>query len=256
MKSFILIGVLICLGCSIAGCGYSSSGSNYSGGQNTLSLSGNWQFTFTSSKPGSSPSTISGTLTQNGSSIFANVAITGSCAPSATFSGMLSGYTLTGTITAANLETLSVTGTVTTNYNSVTMGSYQVMPGTAMGACMSASGDMGTWTGTRITSGGPYVGMLMSADRIPAQLTLSLTSDSSQQVSGTATFTNSTCLSSVNVAGTLSGANLELKSESGSDSSVVLTGTFNEEGKALTLKSAISGPCQAESGAGTLTKMQ
>ena len=254
MKSFVLIGVLICLGCFIAGCGYSSSGSNYGGGQNTLSLTGNWQFTYTSSKPGSSPSTISGTLTQNGNSFSATVTITGTspCATSATFSGTLSGYALTGTLTATNLETISVTGTVATDYNSA-MGTYRVM--SAMGACMSASGDSGTWTGKRITSG-IYGGMLMSADRIPAQITLSLKSDSSQQVSGTATFTTSACLGSMTVAGTLSGANLELKSEGGSDSSVVLTGTFNEEGKALTLKSAISGPCQAESGAGTLTKMQ
>ena len=250
MKSFILIGVLICLGCSIAGCGYSSSGSNYGGGQNTLSLTGNWQFTYTSSK---GSSTISGTLTQNGSSFSATVAITGTspCATSAAaLSGTLSGYALTGTITATNLETISVMGTVATDYNSA-MGTYQVMP--AMGsACMS---DSGTWTGKRISSG-IYGGMLMSADRLPAQLTLSLKSDSSQQVSGTATFTNSACLGSMTVAGTLSGANLELKSGGGSDSSVVLTGTVNEEGKTLTLKSAVSGPCQAESGAGTLTKMQ
>lgn len=160
MKSFILIGVLICLGCSIAGCGYSSSGSNYSGPQNTLSLAGNRQFTYTSSKGVSS--TISGTLTQNRSSFPATVTITitgtSPCAASATLSGTLSCFALTGTVTAPNLETISVTGTVATSYNSAS-GAYQVT--SAMGNCSAAMGDTGTWTGTRITSG-IYGGMLMS----------------------------------------------------------------------------------------------
>jgi len=249
MKSFVLIGVLICLGCSIFGCGgYSSS--NYSGSQNTLTLAGNWQFTYTSSKGGSA--TISGTLTQTGSSFSATVTITSSCATSATFSGILSGYTLTGTVTATNLETINVTGTVATDYNSAS-GTYQVMAAT--GACAAASGDSGTWTGKRISSG-IYGGMLVSANRLPVQLTLSLKADGGQQFSGTVTFTNSACLSSRNVAGTLSGMNLELQSDGGTDGSIVLTGTVKEEGKTLTLNSAVSGPCQAESGAGTLTKMQ
>ena len=250
MKSFIVVGVLICLGCSISGCGgYSSS--NYTAPQNMLSLAGNWQFTYTSSKTGSSPLTISGTLTQNGSSFSGNMTITNSCTTSGTISGTLSGYALTGTLTETNPETISITGTVATNYNSAS-GTYQVMSATA--PCAAAGGDSGTWTGTRMSSG-IYGGMLMSADRIPAQLTLSLESGNSQQVSGTATFTNSACLGSMSVAGTLSGANLELQSEGGTGGSLVLTGTFNDEGKTLTLNSSISGTCQAESGAGTLTKM-
>jgi len=248
LKSSLCVGVLICLSCAICGCG-GYGGSNYSSPQNTLSLAGNWQFTYTSSKSGSA--TVSGTLTQNGSSVSGTMTITGSCAASGTISGALSGYTLTGTLTESSPETISITGTVSTNYNSAS-GTYQVM--SATGACSAASGDSGTWTGTRMSSG-IYGGMLMSAERLPVQLTLDLKSDGSQQLSGTATFTNSACLGSMTVAGTLSGMNLELQSDGGTNGSVVLTGTVNDEGKTLILNSAVSGPCQAESGAGTLTKM-
>jgi hypothetical protein len=247
MKSCALIGVLICLGWSISGCGYSSS--NYSSPQNTLTLAGNWQFTYTSSRGGSA--TVSGALTQTGSSFSATVTVTNSCATSGTISGTLSGYALTGTLTETNPETITVTGTVATDYNSAS-GMYQVM---ATGACAAFNGDSGTWTGKRMTSG-IYGGMLISAARIPVQLTLNLNSNGSQQFSGTATFTNSACLRSMSVAGTLSGMNLELQSDGGTDGSIVLTGTVNEEGKTLTLNSSVSGACQAESGTGTLTKMQ
>jgi hypothetical protein len=49
---------------------------------------------------------------------------------------------------------------------------------------------------------------------------------------------------------------LELQGDSGTDGSIVLSGTTDAEGKTLTLKSTVSGTCQAESGVGTLTKMQ
>jgi hypothetical protein len=177
---------------------------------------------------------------------------TGSCAASGTISGMLSTYALTGTLTETSPETLSITGNVAANYNSAS-GTYQAT--SATGACSAFSGDSGTWTGTRMSSG-VYGGMMMSAARLPVQVTLDLKSDASPQISGTVTFTNSACLRSVSVAGTLSGMNLDLQGDGGKDGSLVLTGTVNNEGKTLTLNSAVSGACQAESGAGTLTKMQ
>ena len=251
MKSIILIAVVICLGCLISGCGGYTTPSNPNNPQPTLSLAGNWQFTYTSSKGGSS--TVSGTLTQTGSNFSGSVTITNSCTTSGTISGTISGTSLTGTLTEANPETISITGTVASNYASAN-GTYQVM--SATGICASASGDSGTWTGTHTTvSGGPYVGMVRPEDRMPVQLALNLKSDGGQ-VSGTATFTNSACLHSVNVAGTLSGVNLELQGDAGTDGSIVLSGTTDKEGKTLTMNSTISGTCQAESGAGTLTKMQ
>jgi hypothetical protein len=241
---------LICISCLISGCG-GYSNSNYTPPPpNTTSLAGNWQFTYTSSKTGSA--IVSGTLTQNGSSVSGTMTITGSCATSGMISGTLSGYGLTATLTETSPETISITGTVATNYNSAS-GTYQVM--SATGACAAASGDSGTWTGTRMSSG-VYGGMLMSADRLPVQLTLDLKSDGSQQLSGTATFTNSACLGSMSLAGTLSGMNLELQGDGGKDGSVVLTGTVSDEGKHLNINSTVSGACQVESGAGTLTKMQ
>ena len=247
MKSIILIAVVICLSCAILGCGGYASPNN---SQTSTSLSGNWQFTYVSSKGGSA--TVSGTLTQTGSSFSGTVTITNSCAPSGTISGTLSGYALTGKLTETSPETISVTGTVASTYNSAN-GTYQVM--TASGICATASGDSGTWTGTRMSAGGYYIGPMQSADRLPMQLALNLM-DEAGQVSGTATFTNSACLHSMNVAGTLSGMNLELQGEGGTDGSIVLSGTTDKEGKTLTLNSTISGACQAESGSGSLTKVQ
>ncbi len=246
MKSIILIAVVICLGCSISGCGGYTSPNN---SQTAASMTGNWQFTYT--KSGSVSLSGTGTLTQTGSSFSGTLSITGACAISGTISGTLSGLSLTGTVTGTNL-TISVTGTVVSSYNSAG-GSYQVMM--ASGACAAANGDSGTWTGTRTSVSGYFIGPMQSADRLPMQLALDLKSDGGQ-VSGTATFTNSACLHSMNVAGTLSGMNLEIQGDAGTDGSVVLSGTTDKEGKTLKLNSTVSGTCQAESGAGTLTKLQ
>ena len=251
MKSLILIAVLICLGCSMSGCGGYNNPTN---SQSTVSLAGNWQFTYTSSKGGSS--TVSGTLTQTGSGFSGTVTITNSCATSGTLSGTISGTSITGAITETSPETINVTGTVSANYGSAS-GTYQVMATTGS-VCAAFAGDSGTWTGTHTTnvSGGPYAGMVRPADRMPVQLTLNLKEGTASQVSGTATFTNSACLHSMSVAGTLSGMNLQLQGNGGMDGSVVLSGTTDSEGKTITMNSTVTGACQAESGAGTLTKMQ
>lgn len=245
MKSIILIALVICLVCSISGCG--GYGSSHSAGL----LAGTWQFTFVSATNGSS--TVSGSLTQTGNNFTGTVTLTNSCATSGMFSGTISGYAVTGTIAETSPETISFTGTVATGGGSVS-GTYQVT--SATGACAAASGDNGTWSGTRTSvSGNPYVGMVRSADRLPVQLALNLKGDSGQ-VSGMATFTNSACLHSVNVTGTFSGLNLELHGDTGNDGSIVLTGTTGKDSQTLSLNSAVSGACQSESGAATLTKMQ
>jgi hypothetical protein len=250
MKSIILITVVICLGCSISGCGGYTNSNNP---QAAPSLAGNWQFTYVSSKGGSA--TVSGTLTQTGSSFSGTMTITNSCATTGTISGTISGNSFTGTLTETNTETISFTGTTTSSYGSAN-GTYQVMSETG---CAAASGDSGTWTGTHTTvsggGGGGYGGIVRPADRMPVQLTLNLKEDAGQ-VSGTATFTNSACLHSVNVAGTLTGLNLELQGDAGTDGTVVLSGTTDKEGKILTLNSIVTGRCQGESGPVTLTKMQ
>src|SRR4029077_2755840 len=113
MKSFVLIAVLICLVCSISGCGSYGTSNN---SQTALSLAGNWQFTYVSPTNGSA--TVSGTLTQTGSNFSGTATITGSCATSGTVSGTISGTSLTGTLTETNIETISFTGTVASNYGS------------------------------------------------------------------------------------------------------------------------------------------
>lgn len=250
MKSNILIAVVICLGCSISGCGGYSSPNNSS----TPSLGGNWQFTFTSATSSSMSLSATGTMTQTGNSFSGTLSVTGACATSGTLSGTLSSLSVTGTLTGTIL-TINVTGTTVSSYNSAS-GHYQVMMAT--GACMAVNGDSGNWTGTRTVGsggGGYFVGGMQAPDRLPMQLTLNL-KEAAGQVSGTATFTNSACLHSMNVAGTLSGLNLELRGDGGTDGSVVLSGTTDKGGKTLTLNSTVSGTCQGESGVGTLTKVQ
>jgi hypothetical protein len=249
MKSIALIAVVICLGCSISGCGGS-----YSSPSNTplnQTLAGTWDFTYVSSTSGSS--TVSGTFTQTAGAFSASVALTGSCASAGTISGTVSGSNITGTITESSPETINVTGTLASSGNTAS-GTYQVM--SATGACATASGDMGTWTGTRTAvPTGPYSGMVRAADRLPVQVTLNLNGDSGH-LSGIANFTNSACLHSMQVTGIQTGSKLELRGDSENDGSIVLSGTTDPAARTLNLTSVVTGTCQAESGVGTLTKMQ
>ena len=248
MKSTILIALVFCLGCSISGCGgYSSHGNT----PLSQTLAGTWDFTYVSSTSGSS--SVSGTFTQTGGAFSASVALTGSCASSGTISGNVSGSAITGTLTEASPETISVMGTLASTGNTAS-GTYQVM--SATGACAAASGDTGTWSGTRTAVPiGPYSAMVRSADRMPVHVILNLGGDANQ-LSGTANFTNSACLHSMKVTGTQTGSKLELRGESGNDGSILLKGTTDPEARILTFNSTVSGACQAESGAGTFTKMQ
>jgi len=250
MKSIALIAVVICLSCSISGCGgYSSQTKTNTPLDQTLA--GTWDFTFVSSTGGKS--TVSGTFTQTGGAFSASVALTGSCASSGTISGTVSGSAITGTLTETNPETINVTGTLATS-GSTASGTYQVM--SATGVCAAASGDTGTWSGMRTAvPTGPYSGRLQVAGRLPVQVTLNLNGDSGH-LSGIANFTNSVCLHSIQVTGTQTGSKLELRGDSENDGSIVMSGTTDPEAKTLNLNSVVSGACQAESGVGTFTKMK
>jgi hypothetical protein len=248
MKSAIRIAFVICLALSIAGCG------GYSGHGNTplnQTLAGTWDFTYVSASGGSS--TVSGTFTQTGGNFSASVALTGTCASSGMISGTVTGSAITGTITETSPETINVTGSLATSGNTAS-GTYQVM--SATGACAAASGDTGTWSGSRTAVPiGPYTAMVRSANRLPVQVTLNLNGDASH-LSGMANFINSACLHSMMVNGTQTGSKLELRGDNGNDGSIVFSGTTDREAKILTLTSTVSGSCQAESGAATFTKMQ
>ena len=248
MKSTILIAFVICLACSISGCGGYSSGSNTPLNQ---TLAGTWDFTYVSASTASA--TASGTFTQTMGAFTASVALTGTCAATGTLSGTVAGSAITGTLTEASPETLSVTGTLASNGNTAS-GTYQVM--TATDACAAASGDTGTWHGTRTAVPvGRYSAMVRTADRMPMQVNLNL-DGTPTQLFGTANFTNSACLNSVHLTGTQSGKHLELRGDNGNDGSVVFTGTVDPEANNLILTSVGSGACQAESGSGTFAKMQ
>ena len=168
-------------------------------------------------------------------------------------SGTVSGSAITGSLTETSPETINVTGTLATSGNTAS-GTYQVM--SATGACAAASGDTGTWSGSRTAVPiGPYTAMVRSAARLPVQVTLNLNGDASN-LSGTANFINSACLHSMMVTGTQTGSKLELRGDNGNDGSIVFSGTTDNEARILTLNSEVSGACQAESGVGTFTKMQ
>lgn len=248
MKSSILVGLVICLCCSFSGCG------SYSGHGNTpltQTLAGTWDFTYVSSTSGSA--TVSGTFTQTMGAFSGSVALTGTCASTGTLSGTVTGSAITGTLTEASPETISVMGTIAGTGHSAS-GTYQVM--SATGACAAASGDTGTWSGTRTSTPiGPYSAMVMTADRMPVQVILNLDGEPAL-LTGTANFTNSACIHSLHVTGTQTGKHLELRGDVGNDGSIVFTGTVDPEAKNLVLTSVVSGACQAESGSGTFTKMQ
>ena len=248
MKSTFQIALVICLVFSISGCGgYSSHGNT----PLSQTLAGTWDFTYVSSTNGSA--TVSGTFTQTMGAFSASVSLTGTCASTGMISGTVSGSAITGTLTEASPETISVMGTLASNGNTAT-GTYQVM--SATGACAAASGDTGTWSGSRTAIPiGPYSAMVRTADRLPMQVTLNL-DGTPNQLFGTANFTNSACLHSMHVTGTQSGKHLELRGDNGNDGSIVFTGTVDPEARNLILTSVVSGACQAESGSGTFTKMQ
>ena len=248
MKSTIWMALAICLVCFSSGCGGYSSGTNTPLNQ---TLAGTWDFTYVSSTSGSA--TVSGTFSQTSGAFSANVALTGTCATTGMISGTVTGSAITGTLTEASPETISVMGNLASNGNSAT-GTYQVMSATA--ACATASGDTGTWTGRRTAVPiGPYSAMVRTADRLPMQVILNLDGEPGL-LTGTANFTNSACLHSIHVTGTQSGKHLELHGDIGNDGSIVFTGTVDPEARNLILTSVVSGACQAESGSGTFTKMQ
>ena len=248
MKSLTLVGLLAiaitCLSCG----GYGSSSSS-SGSSGSTTIAGNWHFTYTSSS--GAMATVTGALAQSGSTVSSMVTLTGSCATTGTLSATLNGLALTGTITETNPETISITGTVASGYNT-SSGTYQVT--SATGACATAMGDSGTWSGTRTSSpSGGYGGVILPADRLPVGIAVTLSNDAGR-LSGTATFSNSACLHSMNVAGTVSGLNLELRGD-GKDGSVVMTGTMDDAAETLALNSSVSGMCSAESGTVMLKKV-
>src|ERR1700739_258827 len=99
MKSTILVALVICLVCSISGCGSYSSHGNTPLNQ---TLAGTWDFTYVSSTSGSA--TVSGTFTQTMGAFSGSIALTGSCSTTGTLSGTVTGSAIAGTLTETSPE--------------------------------------------------------------------------------------------------------------------------------------------------------
>jgi Concanavalin A-like lectin/glucanases superfamily len=133
-----LLAVVGCFG--LAAC---SGGGGSSQSAQVLNLGGFWQ-TSTVSALGYD-SFLLGNLTQTGNEISGTLTIFGSpCASSGTLTGNISGSTVTMSLTEG-LQSVSLTGTATSDGNSIT-GSYQ----TPSGGC--TNGDSGTFTATRTSA--------------------------------------------------------------------------------------------------------
>jgi hypothetical protein len=230
MKTMILaVAALFAVGCNSSG----------NGGSGVINMAGTWNFS-TSSTRGTTTGT--GTLAQSGSSISGTLTLTGACAASAPLSATLSGNNISATLTE-NGQVVNLTGTVTSDGGSAN-GTYT----SAAGGC--TNGDSGTWTATRTSLAGSFIGTLSPADHNPVGLTLVLI-ENHGTVFGTAMFTNSTCLHTVSVQGDQSASEVQLTGV-GSNASVILDLTVGPSGKSLSVTSHVHGSCSGESASGTL----
>jgi hypothetical protein len=234
MKTLTLVVVtLLAVGCNSSG----------SGGSGVINMAGAWNFS-TSSTRGTTTGT--GTLAQSGSSISGTLALTGACAASAPLSATLSGNNISATLTE-NGQVVNLTRTVTSDGGSAN-GNYT----SAAGGC--TNGDAGTWTATRTSLAGSFIGTLSPADHNPVGLSLVLTEDNGI-VSGSASFVNSTCLHSFRVRGDESGSVIQLSGGS-EHSSVLLDLITNSSDRSLKVSSHVSGSCSGESGSGILSRIR
>jgi hypothetical protein len=220
-------------------------GSSVTGSSGIINMAGSWNFA-TSSIRGTTTGV--GALTQTGSSISGTLALSGACATSGPFSATLSGTSITAVL-SENDQAVNLTGTVATSGSSAS-GNYT----SASGGCTNS--DAGTWTATRTSTSasGSFVGTIRPADRNPVGISLMLTQDGGN-VSGTASFTNSTCLKSLHVEGEVSDSGFQLTGGS-SGASVILNVAVDMTGNILTVNSNVSGSCSAESASGTMFKVR
>jgi hypothetical protein len=232
--------ILVVASVFVIGCG--SSGTGNSG---IINMAGSWNFA-TSSTRGTT--TGIGALAQTGSSISGTLALSGACATSGPFVATLSGTSITATL-SENGQAVNLTGTVASSGSSAS-GTYT----SATGGCTNA--DAGTWTATRTSTSasGSFIGLIKPADRNPVGVALVLT-ENNGTVSGSATFTNSTCLRTMHVEGVATDSGFHL-SGSSSNASVSLELAIDQSGDQLTIRSNVTGSCSGESASGTLLKVR
>ena len=234
----IVLGSLIVLN----SCGGGGSGS---GSGSVINVAGNWQVKVTSTVFGGS-GTGTGQINQSGSSLSGTLSGL-PCAQTTNLTGSLSGTSLSATLDE-NGQDVSLKGTVAADGNSTT-GTY-IAPS---GGCLN--GDAGTFVGQRLSMlNGMFVGSFGPENSIRANLVTKLHDDGGK-VTGSATITNSLCLHSLNITGTVSGFHVELQGaeDFGEAQTISLRGTFDRPSRTLALEYAVAGgSCSGESGTAQL----
>jgi hypothetical protein len=232
--------IVVVVSLFVVGCGSSVTGSS-----GAINMAGSWNFA-TSSVRGTT--TGIGALSQTGSSVSGTLALSGACASTGPFAATLSGTSITAVL-SENGQAVNLTGTVATSGSSAS-GNYT----SAAGGC--TNGDTGTWTATRTSTSasGSFVGSIKPADRNAVGVSIVL-AENNGTLSGSATFTNSTCLRFVHVEGVASDSGFQLNGNS-SNASVTLEVAVDPSGDQLAIKSNVTGSCAAESASGTLLKVR
>jgi hypothetical protein len=190
------IGVLAFTGCGAVANSRSTS---------TLAQ-GNWSLNLTSSNSAVGTFYVGGNIAQNSSTLSATMYVArSSCfdvSVPLTFTGTLSGQQVTLASSAVNGEVISITATV--NTSSSLSGTYTVTGN----SCAADSGTLaanvvpaisGTWSGPVVGSGGPSVTLALALTQAGTA-----SSDGTFALTGTATYTGSTC----SVSGTVTGASV------------------------------------------------
>jgi len=257
----IVSALLAVLCCAPLGCGGSGNSSASSVGA-TETLSGNWQFTSSSTVFPGTVGNISASLSTSGTAVTGITHITSTCYQYVTdvpLTGQIQGNgTFTVTSGSVGGQVLTITGT--SLGSSISSGAYSIA-----GGC--GAGDKGTVSGYSLAAlTGTYSGTISngsgSSVQVVAQITQSATANGVSgyySATGSATFGGSSCytqgtvaLSSIGILGNEFGINF---STPGSNPSTVsMAGIFDAAAKTLTVQyySVYGGLCSG-SGTGTLT---
>ncbi len=229
----------------LAGCG---GGAGPSGMPSNAQLQGNWHAILTSTVS-SNPLVEDFFIAQNGATLSSNnITLQGTCFPSGTMTGTVSGSQVNMIFTSQDGDTVSITGTASGNSLS---GNYTI----TTSGCIA--GDMGTLSATLIPSvqSAAWTGATLSTVYPPGHTTFtaSLTEDNAGNITGTMVFTGSACsfLSTPSVGGRQTG-NLLIVEDTAPDG-VTLLGTVDSAAKNISGGYSIS-ICNADGGTFTMSR--
>jgi len=230
---------------------------------NTVSVSGNWQFSSSAAAAAKLPA-LSGELTGNGAAMtgILHSDAASSCVAPATAIDVTGATDTKGitTLSSSNFPTgtLSITGTLAPDGKSLTGATYTVTGGTCAfaSAANATANDFAPITGAYTGKFSDPTGQILTLN---ATLSQSPSSDPSGNftLSGSATFSNACFSNSVPVSNTqVTGGSFTFTyADPVTTNSVTALGTFSTDGTTLTVTNwTLTGPCGPDSGTGTLTK--